>query len=173
MSSLHRDLLEQAGHLARKEPKRPKQASLRRAVSTAYYALFHLLIDEATVLLLTKTKNKALRHSLGRAFRHTTMRKVSAEFAKGRIPPKLQSGNASLQPQPELQFVAETFCALQEARHDADYNLARRFSRETVVDVIEGTREAFESWRLIRRSEVARIYLTGLLILDSIQGGGK
>jgi len=27
--------------------KNPKQASLRRAVSTAYYALFHLLIDEA------------------------------------------------------------------------------------------------------------------------------
>lgn len=69
--------------------------------------------------------------------------------------------------------MAETFCALQEARHDADYNLARRFSRETVVDVVEGTKEAFESWRLIRRSEVARIYLTGLLILDSIQGGGK
>jgi hypothetical protein len=27
--------------------RRSKQASLRRAVSTAYYALFHLLIDEA------------------------------------------------------------------------------------------------------------------------------
>ena len=41
------DLLEQANHLARREPKRPKQASLRRAVSTAYYALFHLLIGQA------------------------------------------------------------------------------------------------------------------------------
>lgn len=86
MSSLHRDLLEQAGHLARKEPKKPRQASLRRAVSTAYYALFHLLIAEATVLLLTKTKNKALRHALARAFRHNTMKRVSSEFAKGRIP---------------------------------------------------------------------------------------
>jgi len=41
------DLLEQAYHLARRERKNPTQASLRRAVSTAYYALFHLLIDEA------------------------------------------------------------------------------------------------------------------------------
>lgn len=41
------DLLTQAYHLANKERKNPKQASLRRAVSTAYYALFHLLIDEA------------------------------------------------------------------------------------------------------------------------------
>jgi hypothetical protein len=31
--SLHKDLLDQAGHLAKREPKRPKQASLRRAVS--------------------------------------------------------------------------------------------------------------------------------------------
>jgi hypothetical protein len=41
--SFPNDLLEQARHLANREPKRPKQASLRRAVSTAYYALFHLL----------------------------------------------------------------------------------------------------------------------------------
>ena len=40
--SFPNDLLEQARHLANREPKRPKQASLRRAVSTAYYALFHL-----------------------------------------------------------------------------------------------------------------------------------
>jgi len=38
------DLLDQAYHLANLESGDPKQASLRRAVSTA---LFHLLIDEA------------------------------------------------------------------------------------------------------------------------------
>ena len=32
------DLLEQAYHLVRKDGQNPKQASLRRAVSTAYYA---------------------------------------------------------------------------------------------------------------------------------------
>lgn len=41
------DLLEQAYDLAQKEATDPKQASLRRAVSTAYYALFHLLVEEA------------------------------------------------------------------------------------------------------------------------------
>ncbi len=40
------DLLTQAEHLANWESE-PTQAALRRAVSTAYYALFHLLIDEA------------------------------------------------------------------------------------------------------------------------------
>src|SRR6266571_1109983 len=43
MGSLHNELLAQAWHLAKKEPKHPLQASLRRAVSAAYYAVFHLL----------------------------------------------------------------------------------------------------------------------------------
>ena len=45
--SLHDDLLGQARQLAAKEPKRPLQASLRRAVSASYYALFHLLVYHA------------------------------------------------------------------------------------------------------------------------------
>ncbi|MBS1874595.1 MAG: hypothetical protein JSU00_15375 [Acidobacteria bacterium] len=44
---LPEDLLEQADHLARWDWKHPKQASLRRAVSTAYYAVFHMLVSEA------------------------------------------------------------------------------------------------------------------------------
>ena len=168
--SLHGDLLEQAGRLAQLEPMKPKQSSLRRAVSAAYYALFHLLIDEATVLLLTQTKNRALRHSLARAFRHTTMKRVSSEFAQGRIPRKLQSGNALLQPQQELQFVAETFCDLQEARHDADYNLARRFTRSDVRELIDVTQEAFDSWQTVKDTPQADTYLTGLLVLNIMQG---
>jgi hypothetical protein len=44
---LAQDLLQQANHLASYEGANPSQASLRRAVSTAYYALFHLLIEDA------------------------------------------------------------------------------------------------------------------------------
>ena len=40
-------LLKQAVLLVLKEPKHPTEASLRRAVSTAYYVVFHLLIEEA------------------------------------------------------------------------------------------------------------------------------
>lgn len=43
------DLLEIAQHLATLYPENPRQASLRRAVSTAYYAIFHLLIFETTL----------------------------------------------------------------------------------------------------------------------------
>ena len=48
MARITDDLLDQADHLAAVESGRPKQASLRRAVSAAYYALFHLLAGEAS-----------------------------------------------------------------------------------------------------------------------------
>lgn len=40
--------LELAQEIANPHARYPRQSSLRRAVSTAYYALFHLLISEAT-----------------------------------------------------------------------------------------------------------------------------
>jgi hypothetical protein len=44
---LAQDLLQQANHLATYEGANPSQAALRRSVSTAYYALFHLLVQDA------------------------------------------------------------------------------------------------------------------------------
>ena len=38
---MHEDLFQQAAELATIDAKKPKQANLRRAVSAAYYAVFH------------------------------------------------------------------------------------------------------------------------------------
>ena len=65
-------LLEQAKHLANREKRRPRQASLRRAVSTVYYALFHLLIHEATL----NWKRVEQRAQLARFFEHGKMKQV-------------------------------------------------------------------------------------------------
>ena len=44
--SLASDLLDQASVLAALDSMKPKQASLRRAISAAYYSVLHLLIDD-------------------------------------------------------------------------------------------------------------------------------
>src|SRR5712692_10126463 len=68
------DLLELAQHLADLHPtQKPHQASLRRAVSTAYYALFHLLISETTA----NWARPELRAILGRCFDHGPMKTAS------------------------------------------------------------------------------------------------
>lgn len=48
----HDELLEQAKELVHKNPNNPTQADLRRSVSSAYYALSHLLIFEACLTKL-------------------------------------------------------------------------------------------------------------------------
>ena len=82
--SLPRDLLAQARLLATKESSRPKQASLRRAVSAAYsyYALFHLLVSDAVRRLLAGSDREALRNCLSRAFDHAVMKRVARQFAQ-------------------------------------------------------------------------------------------
>ena len=69
----HDELLEQAKELVHKNPKNPTQADLRRSVSSAYYALFHLLIFEACL----NWSNEVSRPGLARMFDHGVMKKVS------------------------------------------------------------------------------------------------
>src|SRR5882757_780670 len=106
------DLLELARHLASLEPTNPGQASLRRAVSTAYYALFHLLISEATI----NWGRPELRSELGRVFEHGKMKSAStkrraalqADFAK-KPPP-----SSALVISRHLYTVADTFIDMQQ-----------------------------------------------------------
>jgi len=168
--SLHSELLKQARFLARKEPKKPTQASLRRTVSASYYALFHLLVDEATRLMLSGTERGPLRDSLARAFHHSSMKQTAVEFTKRRMSPKLSSGfNRHAVPQPLID-VASAFVQLQEARHDADYNRTLRFTRREAVDLVDLAGQAFRDWNDVRGSLHADTFLTGLLAYRYMQG---
>ena len=168
--SLHSELLKQARFLARKEPKKPTQASLRRSVSASYYALFHLLVDEATKLMLSGHGRGPLRDCLARAFHHSAMKQTAVEFTKKSISPKLASGFNRQPLQQQLTDVASSFVQLQEARHDADYNRALRFTRREALDLADMTEQAFRDWEHVRGSLQADTFLTGLLAYKHMQG---
>ena len=58
-------LISLAERIAELDAKKPRQANLRRAVSTAYYAVFHFLVDEACCAQIgTQNSQKEYRHSL-------------------------------------------------------------------------------------------------------------
>lgn len=163
-------LLEQARHLANREKKRPRQASLRRAVSTGYYALFHLLIHEAT-LNWKRVEQRAL---LARFFEHGRM-KSACEKQKS-----LCKDYFSAQPPPApgpdsgcmsaLQIVANTFLQSQQQRHVADYDNSKVWTRVEVLTMIQLVEEAFESWHKIREHRLAQEFLISLL--GNPRGGG-
>src|ERR1700733_895342 len=89
--TFHRDLLNQAKSLANKESRRPKQASLRRAVSTAYYAIFHMIIDEASQILPTSLP-QGLRLEIKRSFAHLQLKSACKAFIEANI---IKTHNAS------------------------------------------------------------------------------
>lgn len=167
--SLHSDLRHQARHLATREPKRPRQASLRRAISTSYYSLFHLLVRDASRFMVAGNNRDQLRQCLGRAFAHHTMKVLAKRFASGNCPPKL---SPALKGQPiptELKEVAQTFVDLQQARHEADYDTARRFTRAEAVDLVDQCDQAFSNWQAVRGTTSAEVFMVGLLAHDSMK----
>jgi uncharacterized protein (UPF0332 family) len=161
--SLPADRLSQAEHLLHREPRKPRQASLRRAVSTAYYALFHLLISEASAMLVA---NASLRLLVSRTFTHAEMRNASRSFAGGTLPRKFDSVTGGATVPPPLQAVATTLVELQEARHEADYNLQKRFTRREARRLVDRTAQDFRDWQSVRKDDYARLYLACLLLWE-------
>jgi uncharacterized protein (UPF0332 family) len=158
--TLHHDLLEQAQYLAYRESGKPRQASLRRAVSAAYYSLFHLLLHEATHLLFP-AKPTTLRDRARRAFTHSEAKNVCETFARK------EGGIKDLTTQPleqQLSEIAATFVELQEARQRADYDLTQTFERVQVVGYVDDTRFAMAKWETIKNKPNANVFLAALLV---------
>jgi uncharacterized protein (UPF0332 family) len=147
-------LLDQARHLATIDRKRPRQASLRRAVSTAYYALFHLL----TIAAAANWKQPRLRAALARAFDHRRMSTACVRTRGDQFP------NVSPTSGTHLRRIARTFVELQQLRHLADYDNSRSWTRIEVLSYIEMASLAFVSWKAIENETIAENFLLQLLI---------
>jgi uncharacterized protein (UPF0332 family) len=155
------DLLQLARELANLHPNEAHQASLRRALSTAYYALFHLLIADA----VAGCADPQLRVVLSRMFDHASMRRASDSkiselkgFFKDR---PLHGPEYALKD--HLYTVAETFSEAHFNRHEADYNLVREWQPTEVSLLIERVADAFSRWHIIRGEQPARSYLISML----------
>jgi hypothetical protein len=115
---LHEQLLEQARHLATRDRRRPQQGNLRRALSTAYYALFQFLVDRASRFLVGSTGDSDLfRKVLSRAFIHSEMAAACKSFRGGTLPGAIAQRFGSLVVPKELRLLAATFCDAQQLRH--------------------------------------------------------
>ncbi len=152
--NLAEDLLEQANHLARREKRKPMRASLRRAVSTAYYALFHLLVAEA----VGNWKRSDQRAKLARTFEHGRMKQASIKTRSGKYDGQNPQTVAA------LKTVANAFIRLQEFRHEADYDDSLRLTRTDALVRIALASDAFARWNAIHREMTAQEYLLALLI---------
>ena len=108
------NLIETALDLATLTPRRAGQAeaNFRRALSTAYYAMFHCLANDAANLFIGKKRSPAW-HRVQRAPEHG---KIRAACEKK----KSMAGFGFPQ---EIHYFAEIFVELQKMRQRADYAL--------------------------------------------------
>ncbi len=152
----HDDLMEHAIFLSQLNlPGKPRQADLRRAVSAAYYALFHLLTTEAA----QNWKHQSQRNRFARMFDHGRMRTCSSKVLSRTLP----TDPAEILAAADLKLVADSFVTLQQARHTADYDNASEWSRTDVYETIVQAQDAMTAWAAIREKEVAQDYLFDLM----------
>lgn len=163
------DLFAQADLLLAVDPRKPKQANLRRAVSSAYYGLFHFLIEEATALVVgTSHANKPLRQLVGRGFTHTAMKEACAEFGKG-TPRDLLKPFWILYAVPSctpLQNLANIFVDLQQERHRSDYDMSRPMTQQEAALLVERARIAITEWQLLKKTQPALAQFCALCLFS-------
>ena len=141
-------------------------------MSAAYYALFHKLVDEATSRLVGTAYDRSdLRRSLGRGFPHAGMRDACAGFRNAfrKNDPVRRVGLGAGAIQTELSKVAAAFVDLQQARHEADYDTARRFTKQEALEHVRRAKDAFQDWSVVRRSLPADSFLVALLAWSQLR----
>ncbi len=131
--------------VAQDSASRPRPGHVRRAISSAYYALFHELVDAAVSRAVgSDPARQAERDVVSRWYRHGDLRTVAgwvvarAEGRKIPDPVVLLLGS----PSPELVALADAFVALHEARNDADYSRNATITDDDALAYIAQARSA-------------------------------
>lgn len=176
MPRYSQELLLQARMLATLDTLRPKQANLRRSISSSYYAIFHFLIEEATFLTVgTQHGQSPLRHFAGRAFNHGRMKDVCEEFKK------TTPASKSLKPwwsklpvstTPTVKVVADAFLQLQSLRHSADYDMESLFLRSDALNAADSAHDAMQAWKSLKIGEprIAQLFALALALWPGMSG---
>jgi hypothetical protein len=121
---------------------RPRPVWLRRAVSTAYYGLYHCICLEAARHMLPNGREEQ-QLWMARAFGHAEIKECCA-WIDGRqgcsrkrvllLVRELKTAS--------IAGVAGSFCDLQEARHRADYDHLAVFSKAATVAHVADARSS-------------------------------
>jgi hypothetical protein len=133
---------------------KPHQAELRRAVSTAYYAVFHAII-EASVDRIAADAPPSVQAALARSFDHSTMKQFARSLATGQPPQVLKDVFAEIPD--ELKNLLELFTLLQGERHVADYDLSRPFDFFRANRAMEMMWLVFDSLRIHKQKPIPEI----------------
>jgi hypothetical protein len=132
---VHEGLLAVAVDLANPVGGRPTQASLKRAVSTAYYALFHALQHDAADLIAGADQSATIAWNVVyRALNHGDAKRACLAIQRRKL-----DGH--------LIKVATAFLLLQESRIAADYDPRAAFDHTMTMVLVELARQTISTYQ--------------------------
>jgi len=134
---------------------KPRQSDLKRAMSTAYHAMFHALCRNCADSLIGKTPASRSQPAWNQAYRA-----VEHRYAKNQC----LNEKAMRRFPEEIQRFAVKLGELQDHRHQADYDPLSGFTRddvqaaidaaETVIQELQSSsikdRKAFAAWTVMK-----------------------
>lgn len=143
----------------------PRQTDLRRAISAAYYALFHAVASAVADDLAGRTHRHTARYALVyRTINHGSLRRLCEQVRAGTVPPKhtayVPKGGFGA----DLIAFSSALIDLQEKRHLADYDPLFRARASDAVLAVATARSALT--RFNRAGRVTRKAFTSLVVFS-------
>lgn len=137
-------LLQQAERLVQPPPSGPpRQADVRRAISSAYYAVFHALLTAAADEAIGKTKRATAEYALAyRSINHVWVKTLCQAVASGSTVGKLGALAPSGGFGRNLPATATAVLELQQRRLEADYDPLLRVKTADALLAIRTSRGA-------------------------------
>jgi uncharacterized protein (UPF0332 family) len=126
----------------------PRQVDLRRAISAAYYGVFHYMLISAADEFVGVTKRGTPRYALiYRSVDHRALRALCNETSKPTLPAKYQRFVPAIGFSGDIQAFANAFVGLQEKRHTADYDPSGRVKTADASLAIATARDAVKRFQ--------------------------
>jgi uncharacterized protein (UPF0332 family) len=163
--SLAEELLTHARFLANLDPRTTSQANIRRAISAAYYAVFHLIAADVGAQV-SPDLPAGLRERTQRALDHRQMLKVAKAFSQAGASRAKDLPDDIVLPVPvsqELASISNSFKELQEARHTADYDVLQLLDPAYAQTLVQQAEKIFQDWKTERNSRNAPVFLAALM----------
>ena len=156
-------LFEQAEELISPRAGRPRQVDVRRAISAAYYAIFHATITAATDQFIGVTNRDESRYGLVyRSVDHRWLRELCTEVQKQTLTSKFKPYAPFGGFGANIAAFAAAVVELQVKRHAADYDVMTRINRSDAVLAIAGARAALSQFD--KASQQERLAFLSLLL---------
>jgi len=139
-------------------PPAPGDAQLRRAVSTAYYAVFHKILRLAAGRFVGEAhSHTAAYRLLYRGFDHGRVNEVCEAIDKPMMNKAFRDSLGRAAVSAEMRDFAGAFHSLRDARHSADYDPGYRLTTIVVDRIIQMAETAMADLDAVPAEELADV----------------